>query len=191
MWALALHTYSIKSNIFLFFSQATTKKMMVYPSWLPYSTDFLFGFVLDQISKEYEVPCERNPCDSLCGMEQQSCSSFQGWDCQPEETAVLRRFLTFLAQIYGHDMDILRRNCPELSFPGRSEATNILDTPGKGYHRLLNWQIQTTKVSWVGQSTRGGVALFPKVNVKILTFFVKNKNVPYGLKGKINTIFFL
>ena len=51
-------------------------------------------------------------------------------------------------------MDILRRNRPQLSFPGRSEATNILDTPGKGYHRLLNWQIQTTKVSWVGQSTK-------------------------------------
>ena len=26
----------------------------------------------------------------------------------------------------------------------------------KGPHRLLNWQIQVTRVSWLGQSTRGG-----------------------------------
>ena len=65
-------------------------------------------------------------------------------------------------------MDILRRNRPQLSFPGRSEATNILDTPGKGYHRLLNWQIQTTKVSWVGQSTR-----FTLARIFLQRFFTK------------------
>ena len=48
----------------------------------------------DQISEKYEVPSERNPCDTLGGIGQ-FCSSFRGWDCQPEETAVLRRFLAF------------------------------------------------------------------------------------------------
>ena len=48
----------------------------------------------DQISEKYEVPSVRNPCDTLGGIGQ-FCSSFRGWDCQPEETTVLRRFLAF------------------------------------------------------------------------------------------------
>ena len=96
--------------------------------------------VLDshQIGEKYEVPSKRNLNDTLGGIDQ-FCSSFRGWDCQPEETAVLRRFLTFfgtglthLTHIYGYDMDILRRNRPQLSFPGRSEATNILVHPWEG-----------------------------------------------------------
>ena len=92
----------------------------------------------DQIGEKYEVSCERNPCDTLGGIDQ-FCYSFRGWDCQPEETAVLCKFLTFfgtglthLTHIYGYDMDILRRNRPQLSFPDRSEATNILVHPWEG-----------------------------------------------------------
>ena len=50
--------------------------------------------VLDshQIGEKYEVPSKRNLCDTLGGIDQ-FCSSFRGWDCQPEETAVLCRFL--------------------------------------------------------------------------------------------------
>ena len=41
-----------------------------------------------------------------------------------------------------------------MSFPGCGEAHDILHPPLrlKGPHRLLNWQIQVTRVSWVGQS---------------------------------------
>ena len=85
---------------------------------------------------------------SVCGFEQ-ACSSFPGWDCQSEETTVFSRFLTFfgavflhVTHIYMHDMDILRKNRPQLAFPSRSEASNILVQPWEGCHRLLNWQIQ-------------------------------------------------
>ena len=40
-----------------------------------------------------------------------------------------------------------------MSFPGCRKAPKILLPLLKGPHRLLNWQIQITRVSWVGQST--------------------------------------
>ena len=89
-----------------------------------------------------------------------ACSPLRGWDCRPAETAVFSRFWTFLdafclhlTNLYGQTMYILQRNRLQMSFPGRREAPNILLPPLEGSHRLLNWQIQVKRVSWVGQST--------------------------------------
>ena len=75
--------------------------------------------------------------------------------------AVFNMFLTFfgavffvMTHIYGQTKYILQKNCPHISFPCCREAPNILHPLLKRPHRLLNWQIQVTRVSWVGQSTR-------------------------------------
>ena len=74
--------------------------------------------------------------------------------------AVFSRFLAFfgavcfiMTHIYGQTKYILPKNCPHISFPCCREAPNILHPLLKRPHRLLNWQIQVTRVSWVGQST--------------------------------------
>ena len=74
--------------------------------------------------------------------------------------AVFSMFLTFfgavffvMTHIYGQTKYILQKNCPHISFPCCREAPNILHPLLKRPHRLLNWQIQVTRVSWVGQST--------------------------------------
>ena len=74
--------------------------------------------------------------------------------------AVFNMFLTFfgavffvMTHIYGQTKYILQKNCPHISFPCCREAPNILHPLLKRPHRLLNWQIQVTRVSWVGQST--------------------------------------
>ena len=43
---------------------------------------------------------------------------------------------------------------PRSLFPAAVRPRTFWYTPGKGCHRLLNWQIQITWISWVGQSTR-------------------------------------
>ena len=75
--------------------------------------------------------------------------------------AVFSRFLTFfgavffiMTHIYRQTKYILQKNCPQMSFPGCRKAPKILLPLLKGSHCLLNWQIQITRVSWVGQSTR-------------------------------------
>ena len=74
--------------------------------------------------------------------------------------AVFTMFSTFfgafffvMTRIYGQTKYILQKNCPHISFPCCREAPNILHPLLKRPHRLLNWQIQVTRVSWVGQST--------------------------------------
>ena len=58
-----------------------------------------------------------------------------------------------MTHIYRQTKYILQKNCPQMSFPGCRKAPKILLPLLKGPHRLLNWQIQITRVSWVGQST--------------------------------------
>ena len=65
-----------------------------------------------------------------------------------------------VTHIYGQTMYILQKNVPRCHFlaAGRPQTfhTPLLNGP----HRLLNWQIQVTRVSWViGQSTK---SLVPK-----------------------------
>ena len=74
--------------------------------------------------------------------------------------AVFSRFWPFLVQffycdsyLWANHVYFAKKNCPQMSFPGCREASNILLPLLKGPHRLLNWQIQVTRVSWVGQST--------------------------------------
>ena len=66
----------------------------------------------------------------------------------------LEQFFFVMTHIYGQTKYILQKNCPHISFPCCREAPNILHPLLKRPHRLLNWQIQVTRVSWVGQSTR-------------------------------------
>ena len=54
-----------------------------------------------------------------------------------------------------------------MSFPGCRKAPKILLPLLKGPHRLLNWQIQITRVSWVGQSTSFLHTLLKKHHVKM------------------------
>ena len=42
---------------------------------------------------------------------------------------------------------------PSLLFPAAVRPQTFWYTPGKGHHRLLNWQVLITTVSWVGRST--------------------------------------
>ena len=65
----------------------------------------------------------------------------------------LEQFFFVMTHIYGQTKYILQKNCPHISFPCCREAPNILHPLLKRPHRLLNWQIQVTRVSWVGQST--------------------------------------
>ena len=65
-----------------------------------------------------------------------------------------------MTHIYRQTKYILQKNCPQMSFPGCRKAPKILLPLLKGSHRLLNWQIQITRVSWVGQSTRPNIAIF-------------------------------
>ena len=58
-----------------------------------------------------------------------------------------------MTHIYRQTKYILQKNCPQMSFPGCRKAPKILLPLLKGSHRLLNWQIQITRVSWIGQST--------------------------------------
>ena len=93
-----------------------------------------------------------------------ACSLLWGWDFWPAETTVFSRFFYFFgrnfflqaAHLYGQTVYILQKNCLQMSFPGCREAPNILLPFKKGPHRLLNWQIQVIRVSWVGQSTSVG-----------------------------------
>ena len=81
--------------------------------------------------------------------------------------------------IMGKRSTFCKKNCPQMSFPGCREAPNILLPLLKGPHRLLNWQIQVTRVSWVGQSTRGGPTRFSCVSLHELEF-KKIKEVQNG-----------
>ena len=55
------------------------------------------------------------------------------------------------ACIYGQTMYYAQKMSPDV-FSWLTFHTPLK----KGPHRLLNWQIQVTRVSWIGQSTRGG-----------------------------------
>ena len=81
-------------------------------------------------------------------------------------------FSFFLAQVWptwlifmGMTWIFYEEIVPSSLFPAAVRPWTFWYTPGKGCHRLLNWQIQITKVSWVGQSTRegGGQAGWDKI----------------------------
>ena len=106
--------------------------------------------------------------------------------------AVFNMFLTFfgavffvMTHIYGQTKYILQKNCPHISFPCCREAPNILHPLLKRPHRLLNWQIQVTRVSWVGQSTRGT----PPFKKLIMNFELNSlKGNDYFLRRSQSTI---
>ena len=78
---------------------------------------------------------------------------------------------------------------PSSLFPTAVRPRTFWYTPGKGCHRLLNWQIQITKVSWVGQSTSSDPA---KLILAMQVFwhhflpppFLYNVNFTYSTWGK-------
>ena len=70
-------------------------------------------------------------------------------------------FQLFLAQVWptwlilmGITWIFYEEIVPSSLFPAAVRPWTFWYTPGKGCHRLLNWQIQITWISWVGQSTR-------------------------------------
>ena len=70
-------------------------------------------------------------------------------------------FNLFLAQVWptwlifmGMTWIFYQEIVPSSLFPTAVSPRTFWYTPGKGCHRLLNWQIQITWISWVGQSTR-------------------------------------
>ena len=80
-------------------------------------------------------------------------ASLQKWPFLAGFWPFLEQFFFIMTHIYRQTKYILQKNCPQMSFPGCRKAPKILLPLLKGSHRLLNWQIQITRVSWVGQST--------------------------------------
>ena len=52
-----------------------------------------------------------------------------------------------VTHIYGQIMHMLQKDCLQMSFLGREHIQTFYTPFLKGPHRLLNWQIQVTRVS--------------------------------------------
>ena len=102
-------------------------------------------------------------------------------------------FSFFLAQVWptwlifmGMTWIFYEEIVPSSLFPTAVRPRPFWYTPWKGCHRLLNWQIQITKVSWVGQSTRGGSTIMVSLTVKKPFWFLTT-----SLRRKWKIIYFV
>ena len=78
--------------------------------------------------------------------------------CKMDEIAGLKKW-PFLAGI--DQVHFANKNVPRCLFLATGRLQTFYTPLLKGPHRLLNWQIQFTRVSWVGQSTKSSLSLFP------------------------------
>ena len=65
----------------------------------------------------------------------------------------LAGFLPFYSSFYWQTKYILQKIVPRCPFLAAGRLQTFYTPLLKGPHRLFNWQIQVTRVSWVGQST--------------------------------------